>query len=86
MLYVFQFYFFFVCRRENPHSPMNIFHLIFSGLLDLDPLPVFLCYEYITRTQKKNNFIWEKTQGCMTREGRIRMAEEGHGITKQYFL
>lgn len=43
---------FFVCYRENPHSPMNIFHLIFSGLLDLDPLPAFLCYEYI-RTQKK---------------------------------
>lgn len=49
----FFFFFFFVCYRENPHSPMNIFHLIFSGLLDLDPPPAFLCYEYIRRTQKK---------------------------------
>lgn len=32
---------------------MNIFHLIFSRLLDLDPLPARLCYEYIKRTQRK---------------------------------
>lgn len=55
--------FFFVRHRENPHSPMNIFHLIFSGLLDLDPLPAFLCYEYITRTQKKIILFWGENTG-----------------------
>lgn len=68
---------------------MNIFHLIFSGLLDLDPLPAFLHYEYITRTQKKIIlFGGGKTQGWMgarEAEGRIRMAEEGHGIISRYF-
>lgn len=72
-------------HSENPQSPMNIFHLIFSGLLDLDPLPVFLCYEYITRTQKKIHLFGGKTQGCMEREGRIKIAEEGHSIIKEYF-
>lgn len=58
--YALCFSLFFVCHRENLHSPMNLFHVIFSGLLDLDPLPVSLCYEYITKTHVKNNFIWGK--------------------------
>ena len=91
---LFNFFLFFVVvvyHRENPHSPMNIFYLISSGLLDLDPLPALLHYEYITRTQKKIFvfFFWVGgTQGRMAREwggGWIRMAEEGHGIIKQYF-
>lgn len=80
--------FFFVRHRENPHSPMNIFHLIFSGLLDLDPLPAFLCYEYITRTQKKIILFGGKNTGLDGKGGGgggIRMAEEGHGIIKKYF-
>lgn len=81
----FSSFFFFVRHRENPHSHMNIFYLIFSRLLDLDPLPVFLCYEYITRTQKKIILFGGKTHGWMVREERIRMAEEANGIIKQYF-
>ena len=54
---LFNFFLFFVVvvyHRENPHSPMNIFYLISSGLLDLDPLPALLHHEYLTRTQKKS--------------------------------
>lgn len=36
---------------------MNIFHLIFSELLYLDPPPAFLCHEYITKDTKENYFI-----------------------------
>lgn len=36
---------------------MNIFHLIFSELLYLDPLPAFLRHEYITEDTKENYFI-----------------------------
>lgn len=36
---------------------MNIFHLIFSELLYLDPLPAFLCHEYITKDTKESYFI-----------------------------
>jgi len=64
---------------------MHIFHLIFSGLLDLAFLPVFLCYEYIIRTQKKIISLARKTQDCMASVGRIRMSEKGHGIIKEYF-
>lgn len=84
-LQFFFIFFFFGCHRENPHSPMNIFHLIFCGLPDLDPLPAFLCYEYITTTQKKIILFVEGKQGWMARERRIRTAEEGHGIIKLYF-
>lgn len=38
---------------------MNIFHLIFSELLYLDPLPASLCHEYITKDTKENYFICE---------------------------
>lgn len=49
---------------------MNIFYLIFFELLDLDPLLVFLCYEYITRAQKKIiSFEERKTLGDMVRAG-----------------
>lgn len=68
---------FFVPSIKKSQSPMNIFYLIFSGLLDLDPLPVFLCYEYITRRQRKIILFGGKTQDCTAREWRIRMAEEG---------
>lgn len=58
------YFFFVVYHRENPHSPMNIFYLISSGLLDLDPLPALLRYEYITMTQKKIIvFFWGGNTG-----------------------
>lgn len=69
---------------------MNIFHLIFSRLLDLDPLPARLCYEYIKRTQREIILFVEKKKkphrGWMVKERRIRTAEEGHGIIKHPFF
>lgn len=70
---------------------MNIFHLIFSRLLDLDPLPARLCYEYIKRTQRKIILFVGKekknpTEGGVVKERRIRTAEEGHGIIKRPFF
>lgn len=49
---------FFLSAIEGTHAAsMNIFHLIFSELLYLDPLPASLCHEYITKDTKENYFI-----------------------------
>lgn len=52
------FIYFFGSAIAGTHAaPMNIFHLIFSELLYLDPLPAFLRHEYITEDTKENYFI-----------------------------
>lgn len=61
------FFLFFGFAIEGTHAaPMNIFHLIFPELLYLDPLPAFLCHEYITKDTKENDFICGvKNQNCV---------------------
>ena len=55
---------FCVCHRENPHSPMNSFHLIFSGLLDLDPSACFPgLWIYYKDTKEKLFLFWGEDTG-----------------------
>lgn len=75
----------FLSAIEGTHTaPMNIFHLIFSELLYLDPLSAFLCHEYITKDTKENNFICGGKKN--TTPWRIRMAAEGRCIIKRSFF
>lgn len=64
---------------------MNIFHLIFSELLYLDPLPASLRHEYITKDTKENYFICgvkkKKKQKCV----KDKNGAGGHSIIKDCF-
>lgn len=87
----FTYLLFFVPSIGSPWCPINIFQLIFSGLLDLDPLPFFPSFFSVLwihyKDTKENNFICRrKTQSCTGREGRIKMSEEGQFYQRIVFI